>query len=346
MKNFRTHVLNLTESTYYQLFFSKIKMNQLIINELTQLSQTEKENGNHFKARAYSKVAKNISNLKDDLRDVKQALKIEGVGDSIGAKIREIMEKGKLQRNEDDSKDEKQVAIKILTSVYGIGPVRALELYAVYHIKSLADLWKDKNNKLLNDSQKIGLKYHDDLQLFIPRSEIKEIIKYIKPFKERADPNLIIKACGSYRRGASESGDIDILVTSKNWTIGGTRDVKEGKPEGISEFISLLKQEDFLTDELAYGEKKYMGICKLKNHPHRRIDFRFVPYDQYYFCLIYNTGSAKFNITMRQEALKKGYTLNEYRIVKLDEREKTITVNSEKEIFDLLGMTYLKPRER
>ena len=39
---------------------------------------------------------------------------------------------------------------------------------------------------------------------------------------------------------------------------------------------------------------------------------RLIPCDQYYCGTLYFTGSDEFNRQMRQEALKKGFTLNEY----------------------------------
>ena len=58
---------------------------------------------------------------------------------------------------------------------------------------------------------------------------------------------------GSYRRGLSESGDIDILLTSPNEST-------------YQLFIDTLKQDSYLMEHLAEGTKKYMGLSKLKNH--------------------------------------------------------------------------------
>ena len=44
----------------------------------------------------------------------------------------------------------------------------------------------------------------------------------------------------------------------------------------------------------------------------RRIDIRLIPIDQYYFGILYFTGSDLFNKQMRAHALDKGFTLNEY----------------------------------
>lgn len=45
---------------------------------------------------------------------------------------------------------------------------------------------------------------------------------------------------------------------------------------------------------------------------HRRIDIRLIPFDQYFFGILYFTGSDEFNRQMRSHALEKGFTLNEY----------------------------------
>ena len=51
-----------------------------------------------------------------------------------------------------------------------------------------------------------------------------------------------------------------------------------------------------------------------------------------------------FNKNMRLNAIAHGYTLNEYGL--FDEKEKMFKVNSEKDIFDLLGMEYITPDKR
>jgi DNA polymerase/3'-5' exonuclease PolX len=88
-----------------------------------------------------------------------------------------------------------------------------------------------------------------------------------------------------------------------------------------------------------------MGICKLGDDGLlRRIDVRYMPYNSYYSAILYFTGSKDFNRKMRQIAISMGYKLNEYGLY--DENGKPFTINSEKEIFDILGMEYLIPSKR
>lgn len=322
-------------------------MNSLIVKELTTLGHTEKEAGNKYKSLAYLKAAKNIGDLKEDVKSGEEAKKLPGIGDSIAKKIDEIIQTKKLQRNLDDNKDEKRQALKFLTSVHGIGDVRALELYMEYNITNSEEL---KNcEEVLNSQQIIGMKYYEELKLKIPRSEMEQIISVLTAYRDIIDKDIILTACGSYRRGKMESGDIDILLTRKDWKTG------EERPKSMDKFIQKLVKIKFLTDELGYGEKKYMGVCCLTRKLlgiekgtfiHRRIDIRFIPYDSYYFGLLYFTGSGEFNVRMRQHALDKGYTLNEYRICKVKKQQEQVKIESEKDIFTAIGMEYVSPKNR
>jgi DNA polymerase IV (family X) len=123
----------------------------------------------------------------------------------------------------------------------------------------------------------------------------------------------------------------------------------------LLELIKLLTSVGFLYDHITIdGYTKYMGICKLKENPYRRIDIRFISYNSFAPALLYFTGSANLNKKMRMEAQMKGYKLSEYGLFKgyfdkkqnkeiFDEKMDTPT---EESIFKLLNMTYLKPTER
>ena len=93
-----------------------------------------------------------------------------------------------------------------------------------------------------------------------------------------------------------------------------------------------------------------MGFCKLSKKPFaRRIDMRCIDRDSLPCALLYFTGSGEFNKNMRSFANSKGLTINEYGVFKLKSdgsKGKSIPVNSEEDVFALLGKEYIAPENR
>ena len=77
-------------------------------------------------------------------------------------------------------------------------------------MKTLDDL-KEHGN--LNRQQQIGLKYYDEFLERMPRSEAEEIGNAVKQAAQDIDPALQSMICGSFRRGKSTCGDVDVLVS-------------------------------------------------------------------------------------------------------------------------------------
>ena len=74
-----------------------------------------------------------------------------------------------------------------------------------------------KNLDKLSHAQKIGLRHFEDFEKRIPRGEIDEIIDKVGKSVDALDSNYKLIVCGSYRRGAESSGDIDILLTHPHY---------------------------------------------------------------------------------------------------------------------------------
>ncbi|KAJ8675684.1 hypothetical protein QAD02_011470 [Eretmocerus hayati] len=300
---------------------------------------------NVYKYNAYRKAANTLAALDERVKSGEEAKKLPGIGDKIAKKIDEFLETGKLRKLEDINKDENNVAINLLTRVTGIGPSKAKELVEA-GIKSIEDL--KKNIDKLNHHQRIGLKHFEDFEKKIPREEIEEIEKFIKTNVSEVDKSYVITICGSYRRGKSESGDIDVLLTHPNYT-SEKKDAKKHSKH-LKTIVTHLEEKNLITDTISHGESKFAGVCRLNDKkPYRRLDIRFVPHDQYYCAVLYFTGSDLFNKNMRAHALEKKYTLNEYALKKLTsegapgESEK---ITCEEDIFSIIDFPFKKPEER
>ena len=203
--------------------------------------------------------------------------------------------------------------------------------------------------KYLKYSQLVGLKHVDNLSKRIPRVEITKMEKLLKSIVAKISENMIITVCGSYRRGTLDSGDIDVLLTHKKCL--SQQDTMSLEPSPLNLLIHCMIKVGFLVDHLTLdGDTKYMGFCKIrKNGTPRRIDIRFVGYECYGAALLYFTGSMEFNKDMRAHALKKGYSVNEYKLTKMKNGKLTnefVSFPTEEEICEFLDYPYKIPTER
>ena len=214
------------------------------------------------------------------------------------------------------------------------------------------DIEEDNILSNLTHHQLLGVKYYEDISIKIPRAEIRSIQLKLNRFISQLDTRYEVHICGSYRRKKPFSGDIDVLILHPD--IKTNDEIEELDNDILGDIVSHLTKKKFLVDHLTEsGKTKYMGMCKLKKIGRgRRIDIRFIPYESKASAILYFTGSGNFNKYMRAEALKKGYTINEYGIYKTKKvgkknvKDKQIPVETEKDIFDLVKIDYLAPENR
>lgn len=225
--------------------------------------------------------------------------------------------------------------MKLFNKVWGAGPVTCKSWYKK-GFRTLADLKKHVDQ--LTNQQQIGLKYYSEFCERIPREEVNKIGLAVEKVLKTVDPQFHMEICGSYRRGLKDSGDIDILIRHSKLT---TLKKLEGM---LPKIISLLTDYKILTDHLSLGNDKYMGVCMI-NKKHRRIDIKMIPNREWYFALLYFTGSACLNKRMRMKAKDKNMKLNEKGLFDVNSG-KRYHATSEQKIFEMLGMNYLEPTNR
>lgn len=350
-------------------------MNDNIISEFRKLIEFTKEridnykkdknmnaaNQLSFKVRIFNKVLTVLKTYpsKITLDNYKELKNIEGIGKGSVDRIKEILETGTLAEVGDykDTKNEKRDALSDLEQLVGVGRANALIFYenGIKTVEELKKAVKDGTIKV-NDKVLLGLKYHNVYQLNIPRAEIDEYYKLIKNVIKKMNKKLelpenkqyVFEICGSYRRGKLVSGDIDVLISKKGSKMSDDKSARHLE-RFINKFKSQMKHNDgkpLLLDHMTDKDikTKYMGFSKLKNNPVRRIDIRFIPYNSYYYALLYFTGSGEHNKIMRNIAKKMGYKLSEYGL--FDKDGNTLKAKSERDIFKHLNMEYLTPKMR
>ena len=227
------------------------RYNEQFIDLMEKLSSIMLKQGEPFRARAYQKAQETLMSYPNDITSVDQLKGKPGIGITILEKLNEFVNTGTLKILE----REKNNPVNILGEIYGIGPKKAKEL--VEKGITTIDQLRGRQDEVLNDVQKVGLKYYEDILKRIPRSEIVDYEKiFIKDFKkvigevvgEVGDSRIEI--VGSYRRGAETSGDIDVIITSKN-------------PSVFVKFIDELIKEKIILEVLSRGSTKCLVITKI-----------------------------------------------------------------------------------
>lgn len=312
------------------------RKNEQFVEALSELAEIMMRKGEPFRAKAYKSAAETIMQHTESITNPDELKSLKHIGKTILAKLHELQTTGKIQALERERSD----PLNQLTRVYGIGPKKAQE-FVNDGMLTIEDL--RNNQDLLTTNMKLGLKYFDDIEARIPRTEIDEYKGMLtKTFAEcGAPPDTTFEIVGSYRRGNEASGDIDIIITNAS-----------NNKSAYNALLDALLQNGTILETLSRGTTKSMTIARLTpTSTARRLDFLYAPPDEYAFALLYFTGSKTFNTIQRQRALDRGFSLNEHGLYKMENRKKSTTklnqsFPTEASIFEFLEMEYREPHER
>lgn len=317
-------------------------MNRDLIDQFATLQNYYRSENDKGRTIAYGKAIAALRMIEAKITNINQIKGIRGIGPKVMAKVREYIDTGKISAAETAKKELKKE--KVLTAqektlaeletVWGIGPAKAKKLYDD-GIRSIKDL--RKNTHLLTEPQKIGLKHQDDLQKKVPRNMITSLYVIMRAYldKKYGKGSYEMEIAGSYRRGSKESGDIDCLLSSNVFT--------------LKDAVNLFQRKNIVTDVLSVRNEKFMGVAQCPGNPkglHVRLDIEFVCEEEWGSALLYFTGSKGFNVYMRADAKKKGLLLNEHGLYDIYTGEKVLKYPTEEEIFEEIGMKYVKPEAR
>jgi NAD-dependent DNA ligase/DNA polymerase/3'-5' exonuclease PolX len=316
-------------------------MNTQLMDILDQMADMRAKEGEQFKARAFKTAYDTLAATRDNITSPRDLKGLAGFGPSVTAICTEYMQTGRVAVLEAF----KQSPVNVFAEIYGIGPKMAAKLVEKDGIQTLDQL-RAASGRLLNEKQRIGLEYYDDIKARIPRAII---VEYEAEFRRALPAGAEMSIVGSYRRGALTSGDIDVIFTVRNSNV-----TQKETTAAFGEFISAMVQRGLIRREhiLASGTSKCLVLARLaSDDKYRRVDFLCTPRDEYAAALIYFTGSKYFNTVMRQWALDSGYTMNEHGVYRLTpDREKGARVDvefkTEADIFGYLGLVWREPVDR
>ncbi|KAJ5635824.1 DNA polymerase family X [Penicillium longicatenatum] len=326
--------------------------NSKTIEILQQMCDYYERTADHWRNFAYRKGINALRRQKEKIVTQKQARAIPGIGKRLAGKIEEIVLTNRLRQFDNTNYTAEDRILQEFLGVYGAGLSQASKWLAQGY-RSLSDLLEKAS---LTTNQRIGVEHYHDFMQRIPRKEVEAHGAFVRKAVQSVDHDLQVIIAGSYRRGALDSGDIDILITKPNASIDQVRSLMKDT------VIPKLFEDGFLQVGLATSRKhnhdgsKWHGASTLPGSPiWRRIDLLFVPGAEIGAALLYFTGNDIFNRSMRLLARKKGLCLNQRglyeNVLRGAQRAKVspgrlLESRDEHRIFSLLGVPWRPPEHR
>ena len=306
-----------------------------VLSELALLTELDEGSPQAFRVRAYTNAARAVDGLTTDVEamSVSDLVATKGIGKSTAQKIGEYLESGRIAKL-DRLREMFPPEYVELTRIPGLGPKRVATLHEELGIGSVADLRQAIEQQALRGLAGFGPKSEEKLILAIERlglsgKERRTPIELALPVAKEVVAALgsidgveAIEYAGSLRRFRETIGDIDILVAATDH-----KAVMAGFLE-LPIVEEVLGKGDTKSSVLTYG-----GM---------QVDLRVVEPDQYGAALLYFTGSKAHNIRLRQLALDRSLTLNEYALSEV-ESEKVVASETEQGIYDALGLAFIEP---
>ncbi len=291
-----------------------------------------------FRPSAYNKAALTLNNLDQDIEEIykekgtKGLKEIPGIGEHLASKIEEYIKTGKIKYYE-KLKKQSPVDVSNLTAVEGLGPKKIKILYEKLGIRNVKQLEKAAKAHKIAPLFGFGEKTEQNILQgieFLKKEKGRFLLAEILPTAQDIYERLKklkqvekIDIVGSLKRMRETIRDVDILVASKN-------------PKKVMDFFVTL-------DGVEKVWSKGITRASVRMKEGFDIDIRVVSKDSYGAALQYFIGSKEHNIATRKIAIKKGLKLNEYGLFK---GKKKIAGKDEKQIYKLLGMTWVSPEMR
>ena len=297
-----------------------------------------------FRIRSYRNAAEAIEALPQQISELisepKQVLAIPGIGKGMLNNLNEMLSEGRLSLHAELLKKYRPSMLELLR-VQGLGPKTVALIWSAYQVCDLEGVEKLATEGKLRELPRMGEKHEQKILksiqdyrriagrflLNVAEEQAQKIAEHLKdyPGVEKAIP------AGSLRRGRETVGDLDILVT------GPACCNDEDREKLIDHIIKLPG----LMEIIARGENK----VSFRQRGGMQVDVRFLPPESFGAAMQYFTGSKGHNVALRQRALKMGYTLSEYSLARLENKE-VVAAKTEEEVYSALKLDYIPPEMR
>ncbi|MBK7405035.1 MAG: DNA polymerase/3'-5' exonuclease PolX [Phycisphaerales bacterium] len=322
---------------------------------------------NPFKVNAHARAARAVEGSSQDLRgltDHRAALvAIEGIGPKIADKIIEFAKTGRMTEH-DELSAQVPAGLMVVLAIPGLGPKTVRMLWQERQITDVAGLKRIIEDGSILDLPRMGKKAVEKIANAIRFAEqdtgrlhigvAMPVARAIVEHMRRVPGVTEAAYAGSLRRGKESIGDIDILVATKD--PAGAAAAFTGMPGVLAVLASGERKCSVrFALEVDLGRWEMEGLKgDAEEGPSVQVDLRVVDEASWGAALMYFTGSKEHNVRLRERALKRGLTLNEYGLFPEDSEDtppqqrgvKPVASAAEAEIYGGLGLPSIPPEIR
>jgi DNA polymerase (family X) len=313
--------------------------NAEVVGQLELLADIlELEGEDTFRVLAYRRAATRIRETGTSIAQLAldgKARELQGIGKTIEGKIVQMIEDGEMHAL---TKHKQQVPPGVVEFLRlpGLGPKTARRIWLELGVTTLDGLREAAASERLRTLSGLGPKAEENVLraldapadagpartlLGIALPAVLEAVEEL-----RAHPAAVkVSEAGSARRRRETVRDVDIIATAR-------------KPEAlIAHFVEL----PWVVEVAAKGSTKATVVSAQG----LRFDLRVVPPECYGNLLQHFTGSKAHNVSMREEAQRRGFSISEYGVTVVDTGE-VVTHRDEKGLYEFLGYAFIPPELR
>ncbi len=265
-----------------------------------------------------------------------RATELPGIGATLQEKIAALVVDGEIPARA-KLKTKYPEGLLEITRLPGVGPKRVRLMFTELGIDSLAALKTAAEGQQLRGVKGLGPKFEASVLASLeaglgdapaPRVLLSQALREGEAIVAglRAHPTANrVELAGSARRLADTVKDLDIIATADD-------------PAALTAALAGLPE---IESAGTAGENAARG----RTHTGLSIDLRVVEPDQFGNLLQHFTGSARHNIRLRENAVKKGLHVSEYGILD-DATGETLRCATEEEVYAKLGLPWIPPELR
>jgi DNA polymerase (family 10) len=299
----------------------------------------ELEGADTFRIGAYRKASARIRETPSSVAQLAldgKAKLLQGIGKTIEAKIVEVVDDGEIHAL---TKRKAEVPAEVATFMRlpGLGPKTARRIWQELGITTVAGLKAAAEAQQLRGHAGIGAGTEEKIAAALAKPQaaqgprrsllgttLPKLRAVVGELREHP-ASVEVSLAGSARRMRETVRDLDIIATATD-------------PQALVDHFCSLP---FVVDVAAKGSTKATVV----SHDGYRFDLRVVPPESYGNLLQHFTGSKNHNVALREDAVRRGFSVSEYSVTEVETGEEHHFAREE-DVYRFLGYDWIPPELR